>query len=189
MNSHNVLHVVTISSHRMGQRSEAAVLHCPRKNPKANDLRLLTQLKEIWDYSTVDKNIKSKKSECFSWYLHEKINVSRNLFSINCMVGFHRTRNVQDWESLIMGEGEGRTNWESSIEIYTIMCKTDNWLEAAVYYREPSLVLWDGGWGPRGREYMFVHRGVCVCVCVYIYIYIYDWLTLLYNRDRHNIVK
>ena len=156
----------------MGQRSEAVVVHCPWKNPKANDLRLLKQLKEIWDYSTVDKNIKSKKSECFSWYLHEKINVSRNLFSINCMVGFHRTRNVQDWESLIMGEEEGRTNWESSIEVYTVMCKTGNWLEGAVYYREPSPVLcddlekWDGGWGPRGRVYM----------CVHTYIYIYIWL-------------
>ena len=107
----------------MGQRFEAAVVHCPWKNPKANDLRLLKQLKEIWDYSTVDKNIKSKKSECFPWYLHEKINVSGNLiFSINCMGGFHRTRNVQDEESLIMGEGEGRTNWESSIEIYILSC-------------------------------------------------------------------
>ena len=49
------------------------------------------------------------------------------------------------------------------------MCKTDNWLEAAVYYREHSLVLrddleeWDG-----------VQEGGYICV--YIYIHVYIWL-------------
>ena len=50
-----------------------------------------------------------------------------------------------------LGEGESRTNGESSINIYTLsMDKMDSWGKVAMLHREPSLVLsddlegWDG---------------------------------------------
>ena len=30
---------------------------------------------------------------------------------------------------------------------------------------------------------------VCVCVCVCIYIHTYNWITLLYSRNKHNILS
>ena len=31
------------------------------------------------------------------------------------------------------GEGEGRTNGESSVDMYTLLCKIDSWCEVAIY--------------------------------------------------------
>ena len=59
------------------------------------------------------------------------------------------------------------------------MCTVESWWEVAVWHREPNLVLCDNieGWdeGEVGRR--IKRRGV------------YDWLTLLYGRNQHNIVK
>lgn len=83
----------------MGQRSEAEFVYCTWNNSNAaNDLRLLKGLKEIfWDYSKVDKNIKTENVyQAFTIIFPGKKNVRGNPFPINCMIVFCRTRNAQD---------------------------------------------------------------------------------------------
>ena len=88
-----------------------------------------------------------------------------------------RNRDV-DIETGIMdieGEGEGGTNWEIRIDIYTLPCVKQSYREHAIKHRKRRSVLCDnldgcdggGGWegGPRGRGYM----------------YTYSWFTSLYS--------
>ena len=35
-----------------------------------------------------------------------------------------------------------------------------------------------------------IRKGICVCIlCVCVFVCVYDWVTLLYNRNWHNIVN
>ena len=64
-------------------------------------------------------------------------------------------------------EGEGGTNWEITMDIYTLPCvKIDSQWEHAIKHRELSSVLyddlvgWDGGW-EEGREVQ-ERRDICI---------------------------
>ena len=65
-----------------------------------------------------------------------------------------------------VGEREGGMNWESSMETYTTICKTDSQWEFAVWSKKvkPS-ALWQPrgvGWGGKvGRE---VQEGEGICI-------------------------
>ena len=96
----------------------------------------------------------------------------------------NRDTNIEKGLVDTVRKGEGKPNWESSsssTDMYTTMCKTDSWQEAATLYWEPSSILcddlerWDGGWEGGSRR-----RG---------YTYTYSWFTVLYSRNQHSIVK
>ena len=76
-----------------------------------------------------------------------------------------------------VGEGEGETNWESSIETYITICKIDIQWKFTVWRSELNLVLcnnpeeWDEVGGGRGH------------------MYTYGCFTLWYSRNQCNIVK
>ena len=83
-----------------------------------------------------------------------------------------------------MVDGEGGTNWKSSMETYTLpYVKLDSQWEFAVWCRElkPAAlwqtkgVVWSGRWegGLRGSGH----------------VYTYGWFILMYGRNQHNIVK
>ena len=73
-----------------------------------------------------------------------------------------------------VGEGEGGTNWESGLGMYsTTMCETDSWWRAAVQHREPRLVLCDDLEGcNRSGEGGFQGGGT--------HTHIYKWLWLIH---------
>ena len=76
---------------------------------------------------------------------------------------------------------DGRMNWESSIDIYTLPCVKQIASGKLLCNRELSSVLcddhgveWGGGEADSGgRRYMHT----------------YGWFMLLYGRNQHNIVK
>ena len=83
-----------------------------------------------------------------------------------------------------MVDGEGGTNWKSSMETYTLpYVKLDSQWEFVVWCRElkPGAlwqtkgVGWSGRWegGLRGSGH----------------VYTYGWFMLMYGRNQHNIVK
>ena len=82
-----------------------------------------------------------------------------------------------------VGEGKGRTNWESNMETYIAICKINSQWKFVVWYRElKSGALWQ----PRGWD--GVENGVEVQevgdICKPM-----SYIMLIYDRDQHNIVK
>ena len=83
-------------------------------------------------------------------YMESRMTVLMNLSA--GQQGRHRLKNrLVD----TVGEGEGGTNWENSMETYITIWKRDSMWEFAVWHRELKPVLCDNlrvGWGRMGRK-------------------------------------
>ena len=99
--------------------------------------------------------------------------------------GKNRDRDIENRPVNTAGEGDGGTNWESSVHLYTLPCaKQIAGSSRITQGAQPSAlwsstgvrwgVRWGVGWGGLGREEIYVY---------------YTWFTLSYSRSQHNIVK
>ena len=121
--------------------------------------------------------------------LHEThdVPICTSLFRHSVLVrkpSLYKTANTENRILDTGREGDGGTNWENSIETYTLpRVKLDSQWEFAVWCRElKSCAHWQPrGVGRGGRwEGGSRLRG---------HMYTYGWLMLLYGRNQHNIVK